>query len=262
MLLAIDVSNTGIKLGLYDGRVMRARWRIATVREKTTDEYAMLLMTLCQSAGYRITEIKDTILSSVVPPLTPVMQELATSYIGKRAITITHQTPLGVKLLIDNPWETGTDRMLSVLAVKELYTLPAIVIQFGTATSFDVASPEGNFIGGVIAPGLGISAEALARAASRLYQVELSAPPTVMGKNTSHNMRSGIVYGHAAMVEGIVARLRLEMPGGDRAMVIAHGGLADVVAGATDVIDVRAPTLILDGLQRAYERLTSEGATG
>jgi type III pantothenate kinase len=255
MLLAIDLSNTGIKLGLFEGRAMRAKWRVATVRDKTADEYAMLLASLCQSKGITLGDITAVIVSSVVPPLTAVMQEMAAQYLGLAAIVVNHESPLGVRLLVENPWETGTDRLLSVLAAKEMYTVPAIIIQFGTATSFDVASPEGDFLGGVIAPGLGISAEALARAASRLYQVEWTAPATVLGKNTSHTMQSGIVYGHAAMVEGIVTRLRQEMPGGERAIVIAHGGLADVVASATEVIDVRAPTLLLDALQRAYERL-------
>jgi type III pantothenate kinase len=255
MLLAIDVSNTGIKLGLFEGRAMRARWRVATVREKTADEYAMLLLALCQSKGIALGEIDDVIVSSVVPPLTPVMRQMARDYLRHEAIIVNHESPLGVGLLTDNPWETGTDRILSVLAAKEIYSVPAIIIQFGTATSFDCASPQGDFLGGVIAPGLGIAAEALARAASRLYQVEWTAPPTVLGKNTSHTMRSGIVYGHAAMVEGIVARLRREMPEGERATIIAHGGLADVVASATEIIDVRAPNLLLEGLQRAYEKL-------
>ena len=256
MLLAIDVSNTGIKLGIFAGREMRARWRIATVREKTADEYAMLLTSLCQSQGIALSDITAVIASSVVPPLTPMIQQMAEHYLGQSAIIVNHESPLGVRLLVENPWEIGTDRLLSVLAAREIYSVPAIIIQFGTATSFDVASPEGDFLGGVIAPGLGISAEALSRAASRLYQVEWTAPATVMGKNTSHTMQSGIVYGHAAMVEGIVARLRHEMPGGDRAVVIAHGGLADVVASATQVIDLRAPYLLLEGLQRAYERLS------
>jgi type III pantothenate kinase len=253
MLLAIDVSNTGIKLGLYAGRKNLARWRVATVREKTADEYAALFTSLCQQQGFALGEIQATMVSSVVPPLTPVFQQMTRQYLDHEAIIVNHTTPLGVRLLVDNPWEVGADRMLSVFAARELYTVPAIIIQFGTATSFDVASPDGDFLGGVIAPGLGISAEALARAASRLYQVEWQAPPTVLGKNTMHTMQSGIVYGHAAMVEGIVARLRREIPGGATAQVIAHGGLADTVASATEVIDIRAQTLILDGLQRAYE---------
>jgi type III pantothenate kinase len=256
MLLALDVSNTGIKIGLFDGRDLRARWRIATVREKTADEYAVLLASLCQHQGYSFADITATIVSSVVPSLTPVIQQMTMKYMKQDAIIVTHETPLGVRIRVDNPWETGTDRILSVLAAREIYSVPAIIIQFGTATSFDVASPEGDFLGGVIAPGLGISAEALARAASRLYQVELVAPAQVLGTNTTHTMQSGIVYGHAAMVEGIVARLRREIPGGDRALVIAHGGLADTVISVTDVIQVHAPMMLLSALQRAYEKIT------
>jgi len=256
MLLAVDVSNTGIKLGLFNGRSLSARWRISTVRDKTVDEYAIMLLALCQHNGYALTEIHDMIVSSVVPPLTPVFQQLAQSYLNREAIIVDHRSQLGVGLFVDNPWEIGTDRILSVLAAKEIYRVPAIIIQFGTATSFDVASPNGDFLGGVIAPGMGISAEALSQVASRLYQVSWVAPPSVIGKNTIQTMQSGIVFGHAAMVEGIVARLRKEMPQGESATVIAHGGLADIVCSATDVVQQQAPMLILEGLQRAYEHLT------
>jgi len=257
LLLAIDCSNTGIKFGLYphESDDLRARWRVATVREKTVDEYAMLLVSLCQQAGLRMEDISDVILASVVPPLTPVFQALASQYLGCEAIVVTHQLDLGVRLLVDNPWEIGADRMISTLAAHQIYGGPAIVIQFGTATSFDCVSPEGDYLGGAIAPGLGISAEALARAASRLYQVELKPPPHALGKNTATNMQSGIVYGHAAMVEGMVVRLRGEIPDGDRAKVIAHGGLADVVAGVTASIDVVDANLLLRGLRVAFDRV-------
>ena len=257
LLLTVDISNTGIKFGVYplDGETLRARWRIATAREQTTDEYAMLLTNLCASAGLRLDDIADVIISSVVPPLTPVFQELANTYLGRSPIVVTYQTPLGIRLLVDNPWETGTDRMLSALASHHLYGGPAIVIQFGTATSFDCVSAEGDFLGGAIAPGLGISAEALARAASRLYQVELAPPPAALGKNTMECMQSGIVFGHVGLVEGLVARLRAELPGGQRARVIAHGGLADTIAKVTPSIDVVDSTLLLTGLRLAYSHL-------
>ena len=177
MLLAIDISNTGIKFGLYQGTEMRAHWRIATVREKTADEYGMLLGELLRHVGYSYETIDVVIVSCVVPPLTPVFQDLALHYCAHEAIVIDHTMDVGVRLLTDNPWETGTDRMMSTLAAHRLYGGPAIVIQCGTATSFDVVSAEGDFLGGAIAPGMGISAEALARAASRLYQVELKPPP-------------------------------------------------------------------------------------
>src|SRR5579885_3631595 len=193
LLLAIDISNTGIKFGLYQGSEMRARWRIATVREKTADEYAMLLGELLRHAGYGFEAVDAVMVSCVVPPLTPVFQDLARQYCGREAIVVDHTMNVGVRLLTDNPWETGTDRIMSTLAAHRLYGGPAIVIQCGTATSFDVVSAEGDFLGGAIAPGMGISAEALARAASRLDHVELKPSPHAIGRNTIHSMQSGIV---------------------------------------------------------------------
>lgn len=257
LLLAVDISNTGIKFGLYplDGDTLRARWRIATVREKTADEYAMLLSALAHHAGLRLEAIADVIVSSVVPQLTPVFNELAVQYLGREPIIVGHAMDLGIRLLVDNPWELGTDRIISALAAHRLYGGPAIVIQFGTATSFDCVSAEGDFLGGAIAPGLGISAEALARAASRLYQVELVPPPAAIGKNTVHTMQSGIVFGHVGLVEGLIARLRAELPGGARARVVAHGGLADLIARVTPSIDVVDAHLILRGLRLVYDHL-------
>ena len=263
LLLAVDISNTGIKFGLYprDGETLRARWRIATVREKTVDEYAMLLIELMRSAGLRTDDIADTIISSVVPQLTPTLSELSAQYFGREAIVVNHTMDLGVRLLVDNPWETGTDRMISALATHRLFGGPAIVIQFGTATSFDCVSTEGDFLGGAIAPGLGISAEALARAGARLFQVELVPPPAAIGKNTVHTMQSGIVFGHVGLVEGMVARLRAELPGGDHAKVVAHGGLADLVASVSTSIDIVEPHLILRGLRLAYDQLRARQET-
>jgi type III pantothenate kinase len=257
LLLAVDISNTGIKFGIYprDGQELLARWRIASVREKTADEYAMLLAELMRHQRLRLADIADTVVSSVVPQLTPIFAELSAQYLGREAIIINHTMDLGIRLLVDNPWETGTDRMISTLATHRLFGGPAIVIQFGTATSFDCVSPEGDFLGGAIAPGLGISAEALARAGARLFQVELIPPPAAIGKNTTQTMQSGIIFGHVALVEGLVARLRMELPGGERARVVAHGGLADLVARVSTCIDVVEPHLILRGLRLAYDQL-------
>jgi type III pantothenate kinase len=257
-LLAIDISNTGIKFGLYGPDRMETRWRIATVRDRTADEYAMLLIDLLAHRGYRLQDIRAIIISSVVPVLTPVFQEVARQYCDTEAVVVDYSLDVGVRLAVDNPWETGTDRIMSALAAHQLYGGPAIVIQFGTATSFDVVSADGAFLGGAIAPGLGISADALTRAASQLYQVPFVAPPSALGKNTIHSMQSGIIYGHVGLVEGVVARLRRELPGGDRAHVIAHGGLADVVAAATPIIEVVNHNLILEGLRLAYLRLCPE----
>jgi type III pantothenate kinase len=259
LLLAVDISNTGIKFGLYplQSETLLARWRIATNREKTVDEYAMLLASLTEHAGLRLEDIAAVILASVVPQLTPVFHELSVRYLKREPIVVSHEIDLGFRLLVDNPWETGTDRIISTLAAHHFYGGPAIVIQFGTATSFDCVSGAGDFLGGAIAPGLGISAEALARAGAQLYQVELAPPPMALAKNTTFSMRSGIVFGHVGLVEGLVARLRKELPGGDQARVIAHGGLADVMAGVTACIDVVDTNLLLNGLRVAYDRITA-----
>jgi type III pantothenate kinase len=263
LLLAVDLSNTGIKFGLYphgSGDLV-ARWRISTAPEKTVDEYAMMLVDLMEHAGMGLNRIDDMIVSSVVPPLTPVFRDLAQQYLDREAIVVSHSTDLGIRLRVDSPWETGSDRILSTLAAHHLYGGPAIVIQFGTATSFDCVSSEGDFMGGAIAPGLGISAEALARAGARLYQVELKPPPHALGTNTTHAMQSGIVFGHVGLVEGLVARLRAELPGGERARVIAHGGLADVMARVTPSIEVVNPHIVLEGLRLAYVRLRGKRAS-
>lgn len=260
LLLAVDISNTGIKFGLFPlaGGELRARWRIATNREKTADEYAMQLDALCRHAGLALDAIAATIISSVVPPLTSVFQDLGARYLGREPIVVTHAMNLGLRLLVDNPRETGTDRILSTLAAHRLYGGPAIVIQFGTATSFDAVSAEGDFLGGAIAPGLGISAEALARAASQLYQVELAPPPRALGTNTIQMMQSGIVFGHVGLVEGLVARLRREIPDGERAKVIAHGGLAELMARVTPSLETVDPNLLLSGLRLVYSQMHGE----
>src|SRR5438105_15892054 len=192
MLLAIDISNTNIKFGLYNSTTMQRHWVVSTARQRTTDEYRMGPKWLARHAGYQLTDIDDIILSSVVPPLTPVFQELAVRYCGKEAIVLDHTLDLGIKLLVDNPWEVGSDRLATTIAAHSLYGGPAIIIAFSTATTFDVISREGDFLGGSIAPGLMISAEALSSAASRLFRVDLTPPRAALGKNTIENMQSGI----------------------------------------------------------------------
>lgn len=258
MLLAIDISNTNIKFGLYNNVTMKHHWIVSTARERTTDEYAMVLYDLAGYAGYQLTDIDDIILSSVVPPLTPVFQELALRYFNKEAIVVDHLLNLGMKLLVDNPWEIGSDRIVTALAVHHLYGGPAIVIAFSTATTFDVISPEGDFLGGAIAPGLVISAEALSSAASRLYRVDLTPPRSALGKNTIENMQSGIIYGHVGLVQGLITRLRKEIPGvtdESEVKVIAHGGLAQLMAPIIPEIQYVNQYLPLEGLRLAYTQL-------
>lgn len=258
MLLAIDISNTNIKFGLYNSTTMQRHWVVSTVRQRTTDEYAMVLNDLARHAGHQLTDIDDIIVSSVVPPLTPVFQELAQRYFGKEAIMVDHTMDLGIKYLIDNPWELGSDRIVISLAAHHLYGGPAIIIAFSTATTFDVISAEGDFLGGAIAPGLVISAEALSSAASRLYRVDLTPPRAALGKNTIENMQSGIIYGHVGLVQGLISRLRKEIPGvidESEVKVIAHGGLGELMAPIIPEIQHINPFLPLEGLRLAYTRL-------
>ncbi len=258
MLLAVDISNTNIKFGLYHGDTMKYHWTIATVRQKTSDEYAMLLSDLLRHVGYALTAIHDMIISCVVPSLTPVFQDLALRYCGKEARVINHSLDLGVKLLVDNPWEVGADRIMTILAVHALYGGPAIVIAFSTATTFDVVSAQGDFLGGAIAPGLVISAEALSSAASQLFRVEMKQPRSALGKNTIENMQSGIVYGHVGLVQGLIARLRNEIPdvtAPSDIKIIAHGGLAPLMAPIIPEIQYVNQFLPLEGLRLAYSRL-------
>jgi type III pantothenate kinase len=261
MLLAIDISNTNIKFGVYNRTAIKHRWVVSTSRQRTTDEYAMLLSDLMRHAGLQLTAIDDIILSSVVPPLTPVFQELARNYCDKEAILVDHTLDLGIKLLVDNPWELGSDRIVAALAAYHLYGGPAIIIAFSTATTFDVISAEGDFLGGAIAPGLIISAEALSSAASRLFRVDLTPPRSALGKNTIENMQSGIIYGHVGLVQGLIHRLHCEIPAatGESEIpvkVIAHGGLAQLMAPIIPEIQHVNQYLPLEGLRLAYTKLT------
>lgn len=258
MLLAIDISNTNIKFGLYNSVQMQQHWVVSTARQRTTDEYAMVLIDLAAHAGHKLTDIDDIIVSSVVPPLTPVFQELAIRYFKKEALIIDHTLSLGVKLLVDNPWEIGSDRIVTTLAAHHLYGGPAIVIAFSTATTFDVVSKEGDFLGGAIAPGLMISAEALSSAASRLFRVDLTPPRSALGKNTIENMQSGIIFGHVGLVQGLISRLAREIPGVsslDEVKVIAHGGLAQLMAPIIPEIQHVDQFLPLEGLRLAHKEL-------
>src|SRR5215472_5520504 len=258
MLLAIDISNTNIKFGMYSGEKLQHHWVVSTVRQRTTDEYAMVLLDLLRHADYTLKDVDDIVISCVVPPLTRVFQELAVRYCNREAVIISANVNLEMQLLVDNPREVGTDRLVTTLAAHTLYGGPAIVIAFSTATTFDVVSREGDFLGGAIAPGLVISAEALSNAASQLFRVEMTPPRTALGKNTIENMQSGIVYGHVGLVQGLIARLKREIPDVDDehgVKIIAHGGLAQLMSPLIPEIQYVNQYLPLEGLRVAHERL-------
>ncbi|MFN7211118.1 MAG: type III pantothenate kinase [Aggregatilineales bacterium] len=248
-LLAIDIGNTNITLGLWYGGAWRHNWRARTVHDKMPDEYAALLRSFLRDAGMDYAVIGDVVMASVVPPLTSAFAELTRKSIGVEALIVTAHAQLGIQIEVDNPEQVGADRIVNAAAVHHLYGGPAIVIDFGTATTFDVISRQGNYIGGSIAPGIGVAHDALVRRAAQLYKVELAPPPSPIGRNTTHAIQSGLFLGYVSLVEGMVARLRAAMPDGDGAKVIATGGLASLFQQHTPVIQIIAPTLTLDGLR-------------
>src|SRR5512141_758778 len=250
MLLTLDISNTTIKAGVFKGEQLIAHWRFATEREKLTDEYAMLLLSLFQASGLRASEIDGVSMSCVVPPLRSVFDDLARKYLHLTPLIVGPGIKTGVKLAVDNPREVGADRVVNSLATYRLYGGPAIAIAFGTATVFDCISAQGDYLGGAIAPGVVTSLESLTRSAAQLFQVELVRPPKAIGKSTVTTMQSGLVLGFAGLVEGLVKRLKAEL---GPAQVIATGGLAEVIAPVTDVIDVVDLQLTLKGLKLIYD---------
>lgn len=250
MLLTLDISNTSIKAGVFHGENLVAHWRFATERQKLTDDYAMLLLGLFQAAGVPASEIKGVSMSCVVPPLRSVFDDLARKYLHLTPLIVGPGIKTGVKLAVDNPREVGADRVVNSLATYRLYGGPAIAIAFGTATVFDCVSAQGEYLGGAIAPGMVTSLESLTRSAAQLFQVELVRPPKAIGKNTVTTMQSGVVLGFAGLVEGLVKRLKSEL---GEAQVIATGGLAEVIAPATDAIDIVDLQLTLKGLKLIYE---------
>jgi type III pantothenate kinase len=251
LLLAFDIGNTNIKIGAFAGEELVAHWRIATERRKLADEYAMLILSLFASHGLEASDIGGCVISCVVPPLSATFLDLCRHYQGSEPVVVSHAIETGVRLEIENVHEVGADRLANVLATYRLYGGPAIAIAFGTATVFDVISADGAYLGGAIAPGLGIAADALFQQAARLYQVELQPPPCAIGRNTVEALQSGLVLGYAGLVEGLVKRIQEEL--GQKTHVVATGGLAEVIAAQTDVIETVNDQLTLMGLSFIYE---------
>ena len=246
MLLAVDVGNTQTALGLYDGDTLADHWRLASERSTTADELGVVM------AGLLDLEAVDGIcLSSTVPVLVREWELLASKWAHAALLVVGPGTRTGIPIRYDDPREVGPDRIVNAVAAKERYGAPVIVVDFGTSTNFDVVSPEGEYVGGVLAPGIEISMEALFARAARLVKVDYAAPPSVIGKTTVGGLQSGLVYGFAGQVDGIVGRIRGEL--GIDACVVATGGLADLVAPHTQVIERVDPFLTLDGLRMVWE---------
>lgn len=251
MLLCIDIGNTNIKLGLFAGDQMRTNWRISTNREKLTDEYAMLLLDLFKSEDLNVSQVSGCVISSVVPALTEVFIELARQHFGVTTLTLTADTVPGIKIKTDRPFEVGPDLIANSLGARALYGPPVIIVSFGTATTFTAVSAAGDMEGVAIAPGILTSTESLFRSASMLPRLALTHPKTSLGKDTIQSMRAGIVYGFAALVDGVVTRMKAEL--GGNPSVVATGGLASLIAPETTVIELIEPNLALIGLRLFYE---------
>jgi type III pantothenate kinase len=247
MLLAIDVGNTNITLGLYEGEKLGPRWRLATVHDRMPDEYGLQFLGLLTHAGCAPQDITGACLASVVPPLTGTIVQACRQYLDQDPLVVDAGVKTGVHIRYENPRAVGADRIVDAAAVQRLYGTPACVVDFGTATTFDAISAQGDYLGGAIAPGIQIAAEALFLRTAKLPRVDLQRPPAAIGRNTAHAMQSGLLFGYVALVEGMVARFRSEL--GPDMKVIATGGLAEIVARETDVIEIIAPWLTLDGLR-------------
>ena len=251
MLLCIDVGNTNITLGLYEADSLGPRWRLATDHERMPDEFILQILGLLAHADIDRADIGGAAIASVVPPLTGRWIEVCRKGLDLDPLVVDGTVETGVRILYDDPTVVGADRVVDAVAAYRLYGGPACVVDFGTATTFDAISPTGDYLGGAIAPGIGIAAQALFRRAAMLPRVELARPPSAIGRNTAHSMQSGLLFGYASLVEGMVARFRKEL--GAETKVIGTGGLAEIIARETEVLEILAPWLTLDGLRMVYE---------
>jgi type III pantothenate kinase len=251
MLLCIDIGNTHIKMGLFESETIKYHWRIATDRARLADEYGVLLLNLFAASGLSYADVSGCIISSVVPVLAQEFKDLARRHLHQEPLILGVDTDTGMPIHTDYPAEVGVDLIANAVAARALYGTPVIIIGLGTATTLSAVSAEGAFEGVAIAPGLATGAEALFRFAANLPQVALMRPPHAIGKNTVHSMQSGLVWGFAGLVEGLVRRIRTEL--GGQAHVVATGGLAELVAAETDVIEKIEPDLALIGLRLIYE---------
>ena len=252
MLLVIDAGNSNLTLGVYDGEELSAEWRLLTDRDKSAAQYGAEIRELFKRDGVEVKNVKGISIASVVPQLDKALAEIAANDFGLRALFVDHTTNTGLKLLYDTPSELGADRIVNASAALAKYGSPCIVVDFGTATTFDAVNTAHEYLGGVIAPGIQISAEALFSRAAKLPSVEIKRPQKVIGTSTRGAIQSGLYHGYVGLVDGVLEKMMIEM--GSRPRVIATGGLSPVIAPATEFVETLDETLTLEGLRLIYER--------
>ncbi|MCX6006517.1 MAG: type III pantothenate kinase [Chloroflexi bacterium] len=251
MLLAIDIGNTNITFGVFEGERIKTTWRVSTAIHRTSDEYANLILSLMERQGITAKQIKDVVICSVVPPLLIIFYEVCMHYLKKSPLIVEAGVKTGIRIDMDNPREVGPDRIVNAVAAHQLYGGPVIVIDMGTATTLDVVSKDGRYIGGAIAPGIIISLEALFTRTAVLPRIELALPKKAIGRNTIAAMQSGIVFGYIGLIEGLVSRIQSELE--EKAKVVAAGGLATLIVDASNIINIVNADLTLVGLRMIWE---------
>lgn len=251
MLLAVDIGNTNITMGVFDGEKLLATWRVASDRERLADEYAVVLLNLLQNSGIDPRSVDSAVMASGVPLLTNVFDELCRRYFGAVPLKVGAGVKTGLRVLYEDPREVGPDRIVDAIAALKMHRPPLIVLDVGTATVFDVVSREGDYLGGAIAPGIGIATDALVQRATMLRRIDLKAPRSVIGNNTTTAMQSGVIFGYVSLVEGMIARIKDVI--GQDAWVVGTGGWVETIARETKAIDHIEPDLTLIGLRIVYE---------
>lgn len=251
-ILVLDVGNTNIVLGLYEGKELIHHWRMTTVRERTADEFGLMVKGFFRDKGLHTQDLDGVVISSVVPPIMPALELMCHTYLDCKPIIVGPGIKTGLFIKYENPREVGADRIVNAVAAVHLYGPPFIVVDFGTATTFCVVDDTGQYLGGAIAPGMKTSLEALVEQSAKLPRIELVRPKRVVGKNTVTSMQSGVIYGFVGLVDGIVNRIKQEIPLPFK--VIATGGLAELVSSDSHVIDIVNPNLTLEGLRILWEK--------
>ncbi|MBL0385385.1 type III pantothenate kinase [Tumebacillus sp. ITR2] len=259
MILVLDVGNTNITLGVFKDRELLVHWRIATIRERTEDEMGILIKNLFADRGFNHEDIEGVAISSVVPPLMFALERMSIKYFGHKPITVGPGVKTGLNIKYENPREVGADRIVNAVAALEKYGAPLIIVDFGTATTFCVLNEKGDYMGGVVAPGIGISTEALYNKAAKLPRIEIARPPSVVGRNTVTSMQSGVLYGFTGQVDGIVGRIKKEfnLP----FKVVATGGLSGLIAAESYEIEIKDDDLTLDGLRIIWDMNQEKGVS-